>query len=70
MNTCHVSLLFVSKTPFWGLTVASTAFEALAAVRVAEPEDASAAVGAAILRLSNLSRKNSLSLYVNAPSSS
>ncbi len=70
MNTYHVSLLFVSKTPFWGLTVASTAFEARAAVRVAGPEDASAAMGAAVLRLSTLSRKNSRSLYANAPSSS
>jgi hypothetical protein len=65
MNTCHVSLLFVSKTPFWGLIVASTDFEARAAVRVAEPEDASAAMRAAVLRLSTLSRRNSLSLYAN-----
>ncbi len=70
MDTCHVSLLFVSKTPFWGSTVASTAFEAQAAGRVAEPEVAAAAVGAAVLRRSTLSHKNSLSLYVNAPSSS
>ena len=70
MKTCHASLLFVSKTPFWGLTVASTALEARVAVRVAVPEDAAAAVGAAGPRLPTLSRKNSLSLYENAPSSS
>jgi hypothetical protein len=71
MNTCHMSLLFVSNIPFWGLIVASTAFAARVVVRrVADPEDAAAAVGAAVPRRQTLLSKNSLSLYTNAPSSS
>jgi hypothetical protein len=56
MNTCHVSLLFVSNTPFGGLIVASTAFAAREAVLVANPEDAAAVVGAAVPRCPTLSR--------------
>jgi hypothetical protein len=48
--------------------VASTAFAARVAIRVDAPEDAAAAVGAAVPRLPTVSRKKSLSLYSNAPS--